>query len=209
MFAHRSWTHKSWKASKPLNFIGLVFFTLSLIGNSLGWVAIHREHHRFTDTKDDPHSPFFMSRWRIQFYNYYTTVKARYIIDLAKDKLHFWFYRYYWQVNILFLLLIFFVSQDFFELWIAAVGLSVFKTHTINTFGHNTPKFMLPVQGKTATNSLVLFVLNINNGEAWHLNHHDDASSYRFGAKWYQLDPSARFIEILASLKLAAIRKNN
>src|SRR5206468_10278463 len=35
------------------------------------WVAVHREHHAFTDREGDPHSPRLLGLWRVQLLNAY------------------------------------------------------------------------------------------------------------------------------------------
>ncbi len=34
-------------------------------GEVIGWVAIHRRHHAFTDRPGDPHSPYRYDPWQI------------------------------------------------------------------------------------------------------------------------------------------------
>ena len=148
MFAHRAWCHRAWKPSTIVNWYGLIVFSLCLVGNSIGWVGIHREHHAHCD-----------------------------IIDPA-----------------------------LVGFWIASIGLTVFKLHTINSLCHRTPWYLLPIRNDdTSSNSVLMVLLNINNGEAWHKNHHQNATNYRFSQYWYEIDPPARIIELLVHFKLASI----
>jgi fatty-acid desaturase len=208
IFAHRAWCHKSWTANKVVNYYGLIMFSLCLVGNSIGWVGIHREHHAHCDTDRDPHSPYHKSRWAIQFLSYFNQVKTKYIVDMARDPAHLWFYKWYWWVNTGWLVCLALIDTWLLTLWLAAIGLTVFKLHTINSLCHRTPKYLLPIQDDaTSSNSVLMVLLNINNGEAWHKNHHQNAATYRFGHKWYELDPPARIIEILSRLQLARINR--
>jgi stearoyl-CoA desaturase (Delta-9 desaturase) len=55
---HRLLTHRSFTASRALR-VGLaVAGSMSFQGAVIGWVAIHRRHHAFTDRPGDPHSPY-------------------------------------------------------------------------------------------------------------------------------------------------------
>lgn len=208
MFAHRAWCHRAWQPNAAVNLYGLVVFSLCLVGNSVGWVGIHREHHAHCDTERDPHSPYHKSRWAIQFLSYFNTVKTKYIVDLGRDTNHLWFYRWYWTINAVWFVLIALIDINLLGFWIAAIGLTVFKLHTINSLCHRTPKFLLPIRNDdTSSNSILMVLLNINNGEAWHKNHHQNATAYRFSQRWYEIDPPARIIEWLAALGLAQIRK--
>jgi stearoyl-CoA desaturase (delta-9 desaturase) len=206
MFAHRNWCHKAWSTNTFINLIGLFVFTVSLVGNSIGWVGIHREHHRFTDTEKDPHSPLYKSRWRIQFLSYFNPVKLPYIVDVGRSNLHLWFYKHYWYINLIFVMLLGVTSIDFLLFWIAVIGLTIFKLHIVNSLSHATPKFLIPMNSSTnISNSLVLGVLFVNSGEAWHKNHHDDPKNARFGKHWYQIDIPFMLIKCLVFCNLATI----
>ena len=55
-FYHRYFSHRTFKTSRPMQFV------FALLGNSavqrgpLWWAAHHREHHAYSDTSRDPHS---------------------------------------------------------------------------------------------------------------------------------------------------------
>ena len=54
---HRLLSHKSWNAPKWFEYFGSLAGTYGLTGSTIGWVAIHKEHHHYTDQEGDPHSP--------------------------------------------------------------------------------------------------------------------------------------------------------
>jgi stearoyl-CoA desaturase (delta-9 desaturase) len=98
------------------------------------------------------------------------------------------------------------ISIDFLLFWIAVIGLTIFKLHIINSLSHATPKFLIPMNnGTNISNSLLLGVLFVNSGEAWHKNHHDDPKNARFGKQWYQIDMPFLLIKLLVFCKLAII----
>ena len=55
---HRYFTHRSFRASRPLIIALGIAALLSAQGKLKHWVATHRLHHRYTDSNYDPHSPF-------------------------------------------------------------------------------------------------------------------------------------------------------
>jgi stearoyl-CoA desaturase (delta-9 desaturase) len=55
---HRLLTHRSFSAARPLRIALAVAGSMSFEGDVIGWVAIHRRHHAFTDRPGDPHSPY-------------------------------------------------------------------------------------------------------------------------------------------------------
>ena len=55
---HRCLTHRSFTARPALRVALAVAGSMSFQGDVLGWVAVHRRHHAFTDRPGDPHSPY-------------------------------------------------------------------------------------------------------------------------------------------------------
>jgi len=55
---HRLLTRRSFTGSRPLRVALGVAGSMSFQGEVIGWVAIHRRHHAFTDRPGDPHSPY-------------------------------------------------------------------------------------------------------------------------------------------------------
>ena len=59
------------------------------------WVAVHRKHHAFSDTPQDPHSPIQLGFWAVQLGNvklYRNTIRdgvtvTKYSRDLPPDRL--------------------------------------------------------------------------------------------------------------------------
>ena len=55
---HRLLTHRSFTAAPALRVVLAIAGSMSFEGDVIGWVAIHRRHHAFTDRPGDPHSPY-------------------------------------------------------------------------------------------------------------------------------------------------------
>jgi stearoyl-CoA desaturase (delta-9 desaturase) len=54
---HRMLTHRSFRTSKPVEYLFAVLGSMSVQGPVINWVADHRKHHAHTDEESDPHSP--------------------------------------------------------------------------------------------------------------------------------------------------------
>lgn len=54
--SHRLWAHKSYDATKPMQFLLMLGTCISNQGSIFGWAQDHRLHHRHTDTDKDPHN---------------------------------------------------------------------------------------------------------------------------------------------------------
>lgn len=198
-FLHRSWTHKAWSPNQTLNVIALFFHTISLFGPSYGWISVHRKHHVYSDTSKDPHSPIYMSRYKIFFWPYFNKIENRYIVDLLKDKYHIFFYRNYWKINIMWLIVMYVFGV--LDIWLASVGLILLCIHLIGSWLHNSPFSKIQGPGNSFFNTLFAW-----NGEAWHKNHHDEPTNWNFSKKWWQLDMSAIIIRLLVFLKLGSFK---
>ncbi|MEM7680413.1 MAG: fatty acid desaturase [Planctomycetota bacterium] len=54
---HRLFTHRSFKAPRPIVALLAIMGSMAVQGPVLQWVAVHRRHHRHSDHDHDPHSP--------------------------------------------------------------------------------------------------------------------------------------------------------
>ena len=95
---HRYFTHRAFKARRPLR-VGLAIVgSMALQGSVITWVADHRRHHAFTDREGDPHSPWLFGTtpaavakgfWHAHFgwmLNHDLTNPARFAPDLLADR---------------------------------------------------------------------------------------------------------------------------
>jgi fatty-acid desaturase len=198
IFVHRAWTHKAWKPTRILNLYGLFMYTIFFVASSLCFAAIHRKHHRYADTPQDPHSPYFMSFYQVVIKPMYK-LDLSYIPDLLKDKDQLFFHKYYWQVNILVWTILCLLGPSYVAFWFAFLGAVNFKLRLINYTAHQHPS------KKGASNSLpwAFFFLE---GEAWHANHHESPSSWNFSRAWWQFDPGAWTIKLLVALRLGKLK---
>src|SRR3954462_6889983 len=54
---HRMLTHRSFRTSKPVEYLFAAAGSMAVQGPVINWVADHRKHHAHTDEEGDPHSP--------------------------------------------------------------------------------------------------------------------------------------------------------
>lgn len=192
---HRLLSHKSYKCSKWWEYFGTVCATLGGTGSSIAWCAVHREHHRFTDTERDPHSPVHKGFFQVQFLSMFHKPHVKYVPDLLRSNFHSNMHKYYWLVHAFYALALY--NIDHFALVYAWLFPSLILWHAgsgINTFSH--------IEGwqdyetrDTSTNHPVLGILMW--GEGWHNNHHAFPADYRFGRKWWQIDVTRYVIEVI------------
>lgn len=190
---HRTMSHKSVKIdNKILRFVLLFFSTISLQGSTLAWVAMHREHHAYSDTDKDPHGPndgFWKSYWCSMFH----TPNIRFMKDYLRDNLVIFFHKHYWPINFLYAVALLFFGID---VWIfghlVPAALTWHASSLVNAVAHlkyNVPFFIGYRNHNTKDQSKnILLAGYLTFGEAWHNNHHADPKSHTFKSKWWEYD---------------------
>ncbi|RZC66324.1 hypothetical protein C5167_010015 [Papaver somniferum] len=76
---HRNLAHKSFKLTKPLEYLFAYFGLHAAQRDTMWWVSVHRHHHQFTDSDRDPHSPvegFWFSHINWLFHHNYIDEKV-------------------------------------------------------------------------------------------------------------------------------------
>lgn len=192
---HRLLAHKSFIPKKYFEYIGTLLATIGGTGSSIAWVAVHREHHRFTDTPKDPHSPQHKGILWVQFLSMFHKPKVKYVPDLLRSNFHLNVHRYYWGVHLIYATLLLVLFGPFAIVY-AHLFPSFILWHAgsfINTLGHSNSKD----PKMTAANHWLLGLLVW--GEGFHRNHHDDAKSSSFSTKPYQIDIGGFFIKRVLS----------
>jgi stearoyl-CoA desaturase (delta-9 desaturase) len=201
-FMHRAWCHRAWVPNKWLNICALIIHNIGCTGKTLAWAAVHRKHHRFSDTEKDPHSPYYKGKFYVATAVYdmdFPKDIGIYSKDLIKDPIHMWFSNYYWVINVSLWTLLAIININWLILWLGIIGFHMIKNKSFNVLGHNDSST------KESTNSIFYAWLYLH-GEPWHRNHHLDPTNWRFGHKWYEIDLGARFIQLCVWLGWGKIR---
>ncbi len=189
---HRLLTHKSFKTSKFWERICTLFGALAFTGSSIGWVGVHRQHHRYSDKPGDPHSPeVYGSKMLIANYDFDPNKwSIRYLIT---DKFHLFVHKYYFLILAAWALfwLTFGLNFLMFIVVIPAV-ISVWVSTISNYMNHKWGYTNFQTTDKSKNlwiNAIFTF------GEGWHNNHHARPGSYTFKVKWWEFDLGAWIID--------------
>lgn len=54
--AHRFWAHKTYECNKTFEWLLMVLNSIAFQGEIIYWARDHRVHHKYSDTKADPHN---------------------------------------------------------------------------------------------------------------------------------------------------------
>src|SRR5690242_17829191 len=95
VYLHRVLAHRSLTVRPPVAIVFRVVIWMMTGITPRAWVAVHRRHHAFSDTPQDPHSPVVLGFWAVQLGNvklYRHTIRdgvtvTKYSRDLPPDRL--------------------------------------------------------------------------------------------------------------------------
>jgi len=206
---HRLLTHKSYILSKPLEYLFSYFGNIGCTGSSVGWVFVHRNHHKFADRAGDPHSPVIFGPIGAIIGDYTTKFNKWMVRDIINDPIHRFMHEYYILLVLITLIGICFID---FDLMIYLVLIPIFFNTLASRFSNwidHDSVFGVKNHNDTKKDNShnVWWWSYLTFGEGWHNNHHMNPGDYRIGNKWWQFDPGKYIIDALILCKLA--RKKN
>ena len=217
---HRHFTHRSFKATRPVRITLAALGSMALQGPVITWVADHRRHHAFTDKEGDPHSPWLFGTtpaavargfchahfgWMLRPNR---TNPARFAPDLLADpdiarinrQFPFWTAVSLVAPALLGGLLSWSwwgAATAFFWAGLVRIGVQHHVTWSVNSICHMVGDRPWTDKDRS-TNFWPLAIVSL--GESWHNLHHADPTCARHGVGRGQIDISARIIAILERL---------
>ncbi|XP_075992900.1 acyl-CoA Delta(11) desaturase-like [Anticarsia gemmatalis] len=214
---HRLWTHKTYKAKLPLQFVLVILATMPFQGSVIHWSRDHRLHHKYSDTDVDPHNArrgFFFSHigWLLVKKQPQVIAQGRSIdmSDLQNHPLLSFQHRYYIPLALFFC---FFLPSTIPLLWgeklwsaffvagMLRLVLSQHATFLINSAAHTWgvkpyDKGILPAEHK--------LIAILTTGEGLHNFHHTFPWDYRAGELGgYWTNPTWLVLDLLSKVGLA------
>lgn len=207
---HRLLTHRSFSTSR---FVRRGFATLGAMigaGAPLHWVAMHRVHHRFSDTAQDPHDAsrgFWYSHVLHLFHqDPHEAGDADYIEkyapDLNADPYLRWLNKRWLWLALATLPALYFLGGFDLLLWAGFVRI-VLTWHVmwfVNSASHRWGYRNYETRDQTVN---CWWVGLLAAGEGWHNNHHANPSCAAHGHRWWELDLSYGIIRAMEWVGLA------
>lgn len=222
-FLHRYAAHGAFTMSKTWERIFFVltwFFQGSNYLSAYGYGIMHRMHHAFADTPEDPHSPkydesLFKMMWKTKtIYSAITNKKM--IVDkrftenvpewTAFDKFaRSWVSRILWGGVYVAVYAVFATHWWLWLLLPIQFLLSPIHGAIINWFAHKYGYRNFEV-GDTSKNFLPLDFLMM--GESYHNNHHKYGNRANFGGiRWHEIDPTYLIIRLFNRMGIIQLAK--
>jgi stearoyl-CoA desaturase (delta-9 desaturase) len=197
LMLHRYWSHRSFEFKWPvLKWLFTFFGLVAGRGSILGWVHIHRTHHKFSDKEQDPHDPN-VKGWRVYFPHLmsYANHADRHIVKDLLNRTQINLHKYYMLFPIVWILILSLIDVEllyFFylvplTLTALVVNSFVYFNHTFGYRNHNT--------NDSSKNNWIIALLLW--GEGWHNNHHHDTKKYYLTENWWEIDPLGLLIKLI------------
>jgi stearoyl-CoA desaturase (delta-9 desaturase) len=220
---HRLFVHRSFETYTWVKFVWAVLGSMAAQGSLLYWVAIHRRHHQYSDTPDDPHSPRHEGRgvlgllrgfWHAHigwFFQPQPPHLDRYVKDLsASPALRVASYLFPVWVGLGLVLpavLGGVITGSWGGVWTGLIWGGLVRLFLVQhvTWSVNSACHLWGTRpyksDDLSRNNVVFGILAL--GEGWHNTHHTFPTSARHGLRWWQIDVSYWVIRSMALLGLA------
>ena len=184
---HRYWTHRSFEFRSPIiKWFITTLASVSGVGSAIGWVGIHNEHHKHSDSDGDPHAAARGFFGMMTMRGYCSDISPRSVAPLLRSKPLRRMHEYYFLFPAAYAAGCFALGG--IDLLIAgfcapaAMSLAAQNlTNYVNHFG-----------GKPRN---VAWINVFNFGDGWHANHHDDPSNFTTSHSRRQFDPAGWLIK--------------
>jgi stearoyl-CoA desaturase (delta-9 desaturase) len=188
---HRYLSHRTFKTSRLFQAILALMGTLSLQKGNLWWAANHRDHHRYSDEKEDIHSPiqkgFWWSHigWILSTDHEHTRWEK--IKDFAKFPELVWLNTYWLGVYIAMCVIVLLTLGLQYLVWgcFIATLISMHITFSVNSLLHLWGRRTYKTADQSRNN---YFLAILTLGEGFHNNHHYYPASAAQGFHWWQID---------------------
>jgi stearoyl-CoA desaturase (delta-9 desaturase) len=188
---HRYFSHRAYKMNRVAQFVMAWVGSMSVQKGVLWWAANHRHHHRFSDQKQDIHSPrhsgFWWSHLGWILSDQHDKTQWELIPDLAKYPELKWLNRWHLVPVVTYALGLFILGGWSALVWgfVVSTVLLWHGVFTINSLSHVFGTRRYQTTDDSRNNPLLAL---ITLGEGWHNNHHTYMSSANQGFFWWEYD---------------------
>ena len=194
--SHKLFSHRSWEPKFNWIKYGIAYIScFGMMGGPIVWTAMHRWHHKHSDTDSDPHSPkdgllhsYFM--WFLNVPN----IPLRLIKDHLSDQMLVDIDINAKKIVLYTLVVLCFVNYQIALALLLAMTFTFHIEMAINCFAHRKiNNEWVPIN--------YVWLGFLTGGSSLHANHHAHQGNSSFSTKWYEFDPTSWIIKILEKNK--------
>lgn len=204
---HRYFAHRAFKAGRVMQFFLAFLAQTSLQAGALWWAAKHRDHHKYSDTPLDSHSPRQYGFWFSHVGWIFNAQAQKCDYERIPEFMEYpelrWLDRNHWVPGTVLGFAVWLIGG-----WSALVVGFFWSTVILwhSTFCINSLVHVFGRQryltGDDSRNNW-LFAL-VSMGEGWHNNHHYYMASARQGFKWWEVDLTYYILRGMAAVGLVS-----
>jgi len=214
LFLHRGQAHRGIEFHPVLAHFMRAWLWLTTGMVTRQWVAIHRKHHRHTESEGDPHSPHIYGLWRVLFKGaglYHSASKDQEMVQqygagTPDDWIEQNLYTRYSRLGIVLMLIInlLIFGLPGLLIWgIQMIWIPFWAAGIINGVGH----WWGYRNGETRDHSRNIVPWDIIvGGECLHNNHHLDPANPRLSRRWFEFDAGWMWLTVFRMCRLAKLR---
>jgi len=216
LYLHRGQAHRSIEFHPFVEHFMRFWLWLTTGMVTKEWVAVHRKHHGFCETPQDPHSPKVYGIWKVLFGGallYAAATQNRKIVeqfgvgtpnDWVERNLYNRF-EYHGVILLLIMNTLLFHGWGI-VIWLVQIAwIPFWAAGVVNGLGHWWG------YRNTNTKDISKNISPIDfwcGGEFLHNNHHDSPANPKFSRKWWEFDIGWMWLNIMIKLQLAKIRES-
>ena len=154
---HRYFCHRNFKVLKTVEIVMLYCGLLCGGQSPLSWCGVHRMHHAYADTSNDPHSPLHKNWWQILFSTWRVkNIPRKFIKDLYTNPRVMFFHNYRYVILTFTYVITITINLKIFFCLLTTFILSYIFYGMLNLFGHGingpvnnwTINLFAPFEGK-------------------------------------------------------------
>lgn len=192
---HKYSSHRAFTTNKIIKYVLLWAGTVVTMGSSINFAAGHRQHHRTSDTAEDPYCLDGSIWHKIKlFFYWFPTYKINPMIikDLLRDKDHAWFNDNYWKILLPYPIVLFLIDPVYFGYFYAVpVTYVLLGMGYVTVIAHLRLGTRLYDTTDNSWNSRLFAVLLA--GEGYHNTHHAFPGNCKLGS----LDAGGYLIKLI------------
>ncbi len=194
---HRLISHRSFKTNQFWEKFCSIIGVLTVVGSSLAWAAVHRQHHRCTERQGDPHSPYLIGNFRAWFGIWdMPKLDLKLIRDLREIEFHRNLHKYYLHIILLYVTVLLLINP-LYVIYIFAIPacLCLHSTSAIIVIAHRHGYRPYPEVKDQSRNSWIANLITL--GEGWHNTHHAKPYAWNNQERWWEFDLPAYIIRLI------------
>jgi stearoyl-CoA desaturase (delta-9 desaturase) len=204
---HRYFAHRTFKTSRPFQFVLALVGTMAVQKGPLWWAAHHRRHHKYSDQEGDVHSPVQEGFWWSHVGWIVSPKFDPTDWDAIKDFSRYpelrWLNTYHLIPPITLAVLLFLLGGWQWLVWGFFVSTVVLYhgTFSVNSLSHLWGSRRFATTDQSRNNFLIALW---TGGEGWHNNHHHYMASVKQGFYWWEVDFSYYILTVMSWVRLVS-----